>query len=279
MKSLKSLLLLSSLMTVVLWSCSKDENKVYLQGGTAPVLTSSATGSIPLNYVTKDETALALSWTNPEYSFTTGVSSQDVSYVIEIDTAGANFTNPKKKSLSISKELSYSFKQTELNDYLLNTIELKAGMEHNLELRVKASLVNNAVPLYSNVIAIKATPYAIPPKVEVPAAGTLWITGSAVASNWTNPLPSSPVDYANQQMFTKLSDTRYELVVAMIAGGGYKLIQKQGDWSSQYSKKSGDALAGEFEKKDATQFDAPSESATYKITVDFQTGKYTLVKE
>ncbi len=279
MKKLSILVLISSLLTTTFWSCSKDENKIYLLGGTAPVLTASVSGSIPLNYNTSSETAVKLSWTNPDYKFTTGVSSQDVNYVIEIDTAGANFKNPKRKSIGVSKQLSYTITQSALNDYMLNGMELKLGMEHNLELRIKASLVNNSALLISNVISLKATPYSIPPKVEVPAAGTLWITGSAVASNWSNPLPSAPVDYATLQMFTKLSETKYQLIVNMIPGGGYKLIQKQGDWSSQYSKKSGDELAGEFEKKDATQFDAPTVAGSYKITVDFQTGKYLLEKQ
>ena len=64
-----------------------------------------------------------------------------MAYEIQLDTTGANFTNPKKKSISISKDLSYTFTQSELNDYLLNTLELKPAMEHNIEFRVKAFLV------------------------------------------------------------------------------------------------------------------------------------------
>lgn len=279
MKKLSKLLLLSTFMVIVFWSCKKDENQVFLEGGTAPTLSASVAGSVPLAFATKDNEAIKLSWTNPDYKFNTGISSQDVAYEIQIDTTGSNFTNPKKKSLSISKELNYSFKQTELNDYILNALELKEDMPHNLEFRVKASLINSSAALFSNVLKLKTTPYSIPPKVEVPANGTLWITGSAVASSWSNPIPSAPVDYESKQRFTKVSPTKYELTVDMISGGGFKLIQVQGDWNSQYSKKSGDALSGEFEKKDATQFDAPAVSGKYKITADFKTGKYTLVKQ
>jgi hypothetical protein len=278
MKQLSKLLVLSMVMATAFWSCEKDENQIFLEEGTAPVLTSSVATTIPLAFATKDNESIKLSWTNPNYTFTTGVSSQDVAYEIQIDTTGANFTNPKKKSLSISKELSYSFTQTELNDYLLNAMELKPGMSHNLEIRVKASL-NTAAILYSNVIKLKTTPYAIPPKVEPPTNGTLWVTGNAFASNWTNPLPDAPVNFASTQKFTKKSETLYELVVPMLGGGGFKLIQINGDWGTQYSKKSGDPLSGEFEKKDATQFDGPTAAGTYKITVDFQTGKYSLVAQ
>lgn len=277
MKKISTLILLSTLLMTAFWSCEKDENRIFFEGGTAPVLTSTATTTIPLAFATKDNQALKISWTNPNYAFTTGVSSQDVAYEIQIDTTGANFTNPKKKSLSISKDLSYTFTQNEFNDYLLNALELKKDMVHNMEIRVKASLGKDAGILYSNVVKLKATPYGIPPKVEVPANGTLWITGSAVASSWTNPLPDAPVNYAVSQKFKKLEDTKYELTVAMLGGGGFKLIQINGDWNTQYSKKSGDPLSGEFEKKDAAQFDGPTATGTYKITVDFQTGKYSVV--
>ncbi len=270
-------MLLAIMMVSVMWSCKKDEYKIFLEGGTAPVLASTAVTTLPLVFATKDNQATKLTWTNPNYSFTTGLSSQDVTYEVQIDTTGANFTNPKKKSLSISKDLSYTFTQTEFNDYLLNTMELKPAMEHSLEIRVKSFLGKDAAILYSNVIKLKATPYAIPPKVEIPANGTLWITGSAVASDWKNPLPQTPVNYSVTQRFTKISDTKYELVITMPGGGGYKLLQtNDGNWSTQYSKKSGDPLAGEFEKKDASQFDGPTASGSYKISVDFQTGKYTL---
>ena len=270
-------MLLSTLLMTAFWSCEKDENKIFFEGGTAPVLTSTATTTVPLAFANKDNQAMKISWTNPNYAFTTGVSSQDVAYEIQIDTTGANFSNPKKKALSISKDLNYTFTQNEFNDYLLNAMELKKEMVHNMEIRVKASLGKDAGVLYSNVVKLKATPYGIPPKVEVPANGTLWITGSAVASSWTNPLPSAPVNYAATQKFKKLEDTKYELTVAMLGGGGYKLIQINGDWNTQYSKKTGDPLSGEFEKKDASQFDGPTGAGTYKITVDFQTGKYSVV--
>jgi hypothetical protein len=67
-----------------------------------------------------------------------------------------------------------------------------------------------------------------------------------VGSNWSNPL-GSPYD-ANQK-FTKVSNTLYELIVPMIPGGGYKLIQEQGNWSTQYSFLSGSPTSGVFLKQ------------------------------
>ena len=77
-------------------SCRKDENKIFLEGGTAPVLSANKSGTIPLAFANQTQEAIKLTWTNPDYKFTTGLSTQNVTYQIEIDTTGANFTNPKK---------------------------------------------------------------------------------------------------------------------------------------------------------------------------------------
>lgn len=86
-------------------SCKKDENIDYYSGGSVPVLTASVVGTIPLSNATQNNVAVAFSWTNPNYAFTTGVSSQSVSYLMEIDTLGANFTSPLHLSISISPDL------------------------------------------------------------------------------------------------------------------------------------------------------------------------------
>lgn len=115
-----------------------------------------------------------------------------------------------------------------------------------------------------------------PTLVETPAANSLWITGTAVASGYVNPLP---VPYDITQKFTKITGSVYELTITMPGGGKYKLIQTQGDWATQYHKVSGTWSDGVFEKKNADpEFDGPPTAGTYKITFDFMTGKYSAVK-
>ena len=144
-------------------------------------------------------------------------------------------------------------------------------------MRVLASIGSIATSMASNKLVFKVLPYAPPPKVPVPTAGTLWVTGNAFASDWSNPLPS-PFDVS--QKFTKVSDTQYELVVDMLSSGNYKLIQEQGVWGTQYKKLTGDASSGTFEKKDADPgFDAPAVAGKYKLVFDFQAGTYTVTKQ
>ena len=53
--------------TTLLTSCKKDYAKVYFDGGTAPVLTATATDSIPLPLSDTTGNAVTFSWTNPNY--------------------------------------------------------------------------------------------------------------------------------------------------------------------------------------------------------------------
>jgi len=273
------LLILLSLFTLVLLSCKKDEHKIYFEGGTAPVLTSSVTGTIPLSFADQDKEALKLSWTNPNYQFTTGVSSQDVNYTIEIDTTGADFSNPKKQTIVISKDLSQSFTQSKFNDYLLNQLLLKPGMPHNIEIRVSSSLTGGSVVLPSNVLKFVTTPYAIPPKVAPPASGKLFITGSATPASWQ--CGCGEPELASQQ-FTQVSPTLYVLPsIALTGGGSYLFIPVYGDWGAKYggvgANNSNDVNGGDF-KANGGDLLAPATSGNYKIEVDFQRGKFTVTK-
>lgn len=259
------------------FSCEKEVETITYESGTPPVLTASTT-AVRLEPGEEGNIAIEFNWTNPDYKFSTGVSSHDVVYTLEIDTAGANFNSKIKFATVISKDLSKLYTVGELNPIFGNTmlLQLNPRRTYNLEARIISSIVPGAVKLISNKVSFSAKPFAPPPKVQVPAAGTLWITGSAVASSWSNPL-SSPFDVS--QKFTQVSPTLYQITIPMIPGGGYKLIQEQGNWSSQYSFLSGDALSGAFYKADAAQFNAPSVAGTYKLTFDFQLGLFTAVKQ
>lgn len=274
-----SIKLISSFLVAafLLGACEKDENKIYFEGGTEPVLTASTT-AVSLSPANEALEAIKLSWTNPDYKFTTGISSQDVNYLIELDTAGADFESANKYSSTVAKDLQKSFTVGELNAIMGNSMFLPFGRSYNMQARVTATLANSAVPLASNVIGFTATPYAPPPKVPVPDAGTLWMTGDAAKSGWQNPL-SSPYDL--DQQFTRVTGTLYELTTELPGGGGYKLIQAQGNWGSQYHMLTGGTWqGGDFERRDADPaFPGPPSAGTYKITVDFQVGKFTVVKQ
>lgn len=277
MKNILKSLFFLSLAAMAMVSCKKDEVKDYLEGGTSPVLSASVTNSITLSFANAGQEAIKLNWTNPAYKFTTGISSQDVSYLIEIDTTGANFTNPGKQTVSVSKDLGQTFTQGQFNDYLLNQLQLKPGMPHNIEIRVKSYLGSNAGLLVSNVLKFTTTPYAIPPKVAVPTSGKLYLVGSATAGGWNNPVP------VPSQQFTQVSPTLYEITVALIGGQEYLFLPVNGDWSNKYAVTdktvAGLSDGGDFGYNKNDNFPGPAASGTYKIQVDFQRGKFTVTKQ
>jgi hypothetical protein len=276
MKKIIQSLVYVSLAIVFFAACEKDEAKDTYINGTAPVLSATSKDSIALNFLTEDNLGVTFNWTNPNYKFASGGSSQNVSYTLEIDTAGANFKGARKKSISISKDLSVSYTQKAFN-IAISDLNVKPGRVARIEVRIIATLGASPTELISNVLAFRVLPYAPPPKVPVPTDGTLWVTGNAFASGWSNPLGAP---FVTSQRLAKVSETLYEGVVAFVGGGNYKMIQENGVWGTQYKKVVGDAFSGTLEKKDADPgFDGPAVAGNYKISVDFQAGTYTVTKQ
>lgn len=268
------------LTALLLGSCKKDEHKIYYTGGTPPVVTST-TGAY-VEYANADKVALTLSWTNPNYTFTTGASSIDVTYNIEIDTVGSNFSSPK--IITVSKDLSYTFLVSELNDIMLNQLNLEDSIAHTLEFRVVSSLTNNSVLLASNTVQLTAIPYQIPPKVNPPASGTLYITGSATPAGW---MGGGDPELLSQK-FTQVTPTLYELTVDLVGGGSYLFVPRYGNWSAVAPdpEKYGGLGANNTNNVNGDDFKAgggdllaPAVDGTYKIVVDFQKGKFTVTKQ
>jgi len=280
MKNILNLICLTLFSVGFLTSCEKDEVRAEFLGGTAPDLVAS-TEAIDMSFANAENVAIALTWTNPDFKFTSGRSSHNVVYNLEIDTLGANFTNPNKQVVVYSGDLNTSFTVEQMNNYMLNQLQLRPEQSHTLEFRVVAT-VNGSAPtkLASNSVIATATPYKIPPKVNPPPSGELFITGSATPGNWQTGGDPSTVP-ANQK-FTKVSDLVYELTVEVIGGGSYKLIGVAGDWANQYGiaiKNDAASVNGGDFKQDGEDILAPAASGTYKFVVDFQRGKFTVTKQ
>lgn len=279
MKFISKILMLSFLSFMLMIGCKKDENQIFYTGGTAPVLKSSlANGAVlPLTEDNKDLTALKFSWTNPNYTFTTGVSSQDVTYTIEIDTTGSNFSNPNKKEYPVIADLSKEITYGDLNKFLVVEMKLKAEVNHEVEFRLKSSFSTGAGALYSNVFKYTIKPYAIV-KVPLPAGGDLFLVGNATPGGWSNPVP------VPNQKFTKTGATSYEITVALSANAYFLILPENGSWSKKYAVTDNTLVdlwkGGDFQLYSSGGQDIPGPPAAgnYKITVDFQEGKFAVIK-
>jgi starch-binding outer membrane protein SusE/F len=277
MKSIFSKMLAAIMLVGVFASCQKNEEKAFYQGGTKPVLQANKT-TIALSFINKDNEAVNFSWTNPNYKFNSGVSSQNVNYALEIDKAGTNFNSGKKQTISLVSDLSKSLTQSELNDILLNQLQLVPSVSSSIEVRTIATVNGNAATqLISNTLVYTVTPYAIPPKVTPPASGKLFLVGDATVGGWANPVP------VPTQEFTRVNPTLYEITVPMNNGTdkAYLMLPVNGDWGAKFGcdggNKSNDANSYDL-KNGGGDVLAPSVSGTYKISVDFQRGKVSVTK-
>ncbi|HLP36206.1 SusE domain-containing protein [Lacibacter sp.] len=271
--------ILSMLALVTFAACEKVENKVVLQGSTKPDLTASTT-TVRLEPGEENNTALRLSWTNPDYEFTTGISSHDVKYKLEIDTLGGNFNSTNRYINVFSKELDKTYTVGELNNILGNTmlLQLDPRRSYTFQARITASLGTNSDirPVVSDTVTFTARPFPPPPKVTLPFNNELFIVGGATPGGWNNPVPEPA------QKFTRLSSTKYEITIDLTADY-YLLLPQNGSWSNKYSVKdknlAGLGNGGDFGYNLSDDIPAPSVPGKYKITVDFQIGKFTAVKQ
>lgn len=268
------------LVLTVIWfaSCKKDENQIFYLGGVTPVLSADRT-NVVLSADKESETAIGFKWTNPNYQFSTGLSSQDVVYSIQFNTK-SDFTAPKTGILSVSKELLTNVSVFDLNKILAGDMGLPFNVAATVYARVVSSLRfegSENAKLISNVVSFRTTPYPPPPKVELPADGNLWIVGDATNMGWDINIPAP---YDASLKFTKISNTLYEGSFNFKGGGAFKLVQEKGNWGSQYHKLDpGTWDKGTFRKRDSDPgFSGPPDPGMYKMTVDFQEGTYTMVK-
>jgi hypothetical protein len=101
----------------------------------------------------------------------------------------------------------------------------------------------------------------------VPAA--LHIVGGATPNGWNNPTNAA-------QTFALVSPGKFEIAnLALTSGQAYLLLPIAGGWDVKYG---GSAKLGGPIVPQGPDIPSPDVSGNYKITVDFTTGKYTLVK-
>jgi hypothetical protein len=275
---LKGIKILAALLGVASFmACEKKISEIQYEGGTNPVLTTNK-AAIVLAFLTKDDEAVTFSWTNPNYRFSSGTSSHDVSYTLEFDTSGVDFKGAHKKSMVIGKDLSKTFTQDEFNALLLNDLAFKAGVAQSIDVRIRSALTNDALPLYSSVMKYTVTPYSIPPKVIPPVK--LYITGSATAGSW---MTGGDPELVTQRFTRSTTDTTQFVInsIPIVGGGSYLFVPVYGDWSNKFGY-DGNGNANNVNEDNfragGNDIKAPVLSGNYKIEVDFQRGKFKLTK-
>ncbi|MCU0403088.1 MAG: SusE domain-containing protein [Chitinophagaceae bacterium] len=277
MKKLLTFLPAFILGAALFTSCQKDENKVFFLGGQAPSLSADKT-VVVLTSGKESEEAITFRWTNPNFQFTTGVSSHDVKYEIEMDTT-PNFNSKYKKAFNadLATRLSKTFTVGELNNFLGNVMQLPLEQNAKVFARVVAFITDaqNQVKtgtIFSNNVSFDTKPFAPPPAVEPPSSDRLVIVGSATPGGWDN-------NASNPQVFTRLSRTLYEITIQLNGGGSCLFLPVAGSWDDKYGwdgANNGNTPSGDRLRRGGGDIIVPAASGRYKITVNFQTGFFTI---
>ncbi len=113
-------------------------------------------------------------------------------------------------------------------------------------------------------------------KVDNAVPTQLWMTGDATTTGWTENPNSNPA-----QKFTHLSSGLFEITISLVPGKFYKFLSNPGNWQPQFggSSATGGSLGGNYGGgSDPAGVPTPATAGSYKITVNFITGNYTVVK-
>jgi hypothetical protein len=271
MKNIFKYLFLATGILFLYSSCKKVNDLPFYANGSAVTLTSSATAIAPPT-ADSNKTAVTFSWSNPNYA----ADSATIKYIIQIDSSGRNFQ--KAVSKTITGKLSYNYIAKELNAVLLS-LDFAYNTAYDVDVRIISSYANNNEQYQSNVLKLKMTPYLTPPKVVPPASNALFLVGSATAGGWGNPVP------VPAQQFTRVDSVDYQGTFFLNGGGQYLMLPVNGNWDSKFAVQdntiAGLNAGGDFGLNAGGDFGAnfpgPVTSGMYKITVDFQHGKFAVV--
>lgn len=252
-------------LAVTITACNKKDDLNTFTNGNAVTLSASTTTLTPAP-ADSNNVAVSFSWTTPKYS-------QDPSlykYVIQIDSSGRNFSKAVSKTITAALTISYTAKD-------INLIALGYGFNSNtaydMDVRVISSYGNNNEQYMSNTIKFKYSPYKIPPKVALPTSNKLFLVGDASQGGWNNPVP------VPTQEFAQIDETTYAGIFNLVGNKQYLILPLNGDWSHKFSvnTSSVSSAGGDFGYDLSTNFNGPANDGWYKITLDFQTGKFSVI--
>lgn len=269
MRSIFKFILVAAGFSFFLTSCEKVDSLPFYNNGTNPVLSTSASTVAPLP-ADSNNVALTLSWTRANHA----TDSNRIKYTIEIDSTGKNFSNPATWVVTNANATTKAFIAKELNTMLLNR-GYAFNVPVDMDVRVTSSYTNNNERLTSNTLKIRMTPYKVPPKVALPTSLKLFIVGAATQGGWNNPVP------VPTQELSRLDETTWAGVFNLIGGQQYLLLPVNGDWGNKFAVANnsipGLSGGGDFGFNFSDNFPGPATSGWYKITVDFQQGKFSVV--
>ncbi len=277
MKKFIKIFSLATLATLFLASCEKEENQVSFEGGNNPSLSANVSNgaTISISKPAKDFPAVTFNWTNPDYRLNTGISSQSVSYAIQMkERDSAKFITVDV----VAADLSKAYTQGQLNDILFRE-KVKAGLQiPENEIRpIQVRIVSFLGDTYydgnaTNLVSEDTLSFVVDKVYSV--YPDLWITGEATAAGWTNAPPAD--QKFNYDPVTK----NHTLQIQLTGDIYYKFLTVNGQWQPQWGVAAGvttGALNVAYPLtenpgggSDPESIKAPPTTGVYTITVNLE---------
>jgi hypothetical protein len=265
MQAIKKISFILAGVVLLVAACRREPALTTYNRGSAPTLTASANNVAPVA-ADSDRVVLTINWTNPGYA----TDSANIKAVVQIDSAGKNFTRPDTRTI-MGNSRTASFTARQLNEWLLNRgYAFNAPVD--MDIRVITSYANNNDQQTSNTVRVRMTPYRIPPRIPLPASGRLFIVGGATPGGWNNPVPTPA------QELTRIDETTFAAILTL-SSGSYLFLPVNGDWSDKYGGTGGNNSNnpnGDAFVRGGSDLASPTAAGTYRIVVDFQTGRFSL---
>ena len=211
------LLTFSFIALLIVSSCKKDEVQVVASANPTPgALTASAT-TLVLAKENATKPAVAFNFTSPDFGFDAAVTN-----TLQLAVKGNNFANPKEVPFNTGI-LSKEYTVIDFNAFLL-AMNLKTGVNSQVEARLKSQITGTQIaPIYSPVVMLTVTPYALTSFLYVPGAYQGWTPATA------------------DSLLSATSNGVYKGVINYTPGNlGFKILTKKSWGPPEYGKGSAD---------------------------------------
>lgn len=210
-------LALSACIVLMLAACKKDEQIISVDNGKTKAAVLAASSTTPaLVKASLSATAVTFTATAPSYGYNAAVSN-----ILQFDTKGDNFATPKKEVALPANTLTQAFTVQDLNNVLLG-LGIQAGTSAQVEVRLKSSLSATVGVVYSNVVTLTATPFALASYVYVPGAYQGWTpaTADSLQSATGNGIFTGIINFTGNDQHFKITTAKNFNVAYGDAGSG-----------------------------------------------------------
>ncbi len=216
-------ILFSITLALFLFSCDEELNDDSF--ATEDVLTVTVSNPDVILEERYTENKVTINWTTGSNKDT----GSSISYLLEIDKAGNNFSLPLTYDMGKNQFL-FSLNYKTLNQILLNTFNVEPNTAIELEARVSATFADDTVAPQTATAKFMVTPYK-------PVSSQLFIVGSATPIGWdiSNAIELSPSE-------TKTGVFIYE---GLLSPGNFKFaVSTEGCWCQDfYTQNASNAMA------------------------------------